>query len=316
MDGDHSAQGEREDRLKIVAFERYGPVELALFPAPPRRRWMDDSAGRFAYRCLPLVMANQAGWLVRNPITFSLMWNGGPAATDIQILVPHGQHGFSTAFGPESVVESHFGEGIITFQLPYLFRTSAGYNLWVKGPANLVKDGIQALEGLVETDWTPAPFTMNWKLTRPYETVTFYEGEPICQLMPYPRGLIERFEPEVRDLADEPELASSYFDWHAKRGEFLVDRGVPGSEANRRDWQKDYYRGQFPAGDRAKDHQTALGTREFIRHEGSTRGSVPGAPHSKPASAPIPQGCPMSRGNTPQSSPKPPTDPSSTEDRG
>lgn len=247
MDGDHASQGKGDDRLKIVAFERYGPVEPALFPAPPRRRWMDESAGRFAYRCLPLVMANQAGWLVRNPITFSLMWNGGPAATDIQILVPQGQHGFSTAFGPESVVESHFGEGVITFQLPYLFRTSAGYNLWVKGPANLVKDGIQALEGLVETDWTPAPFTMNWKLTRPYETVTFYEGEPICQLVPYPRGLIERFEPEVRDLADEPELASSYFDWHAKRGEFLVDRGVPGSEANRKDWQKDYYRGQFPA---------------------------------------------------------------------
>ena len=190
------------DRLQIVAFERYGPVELALFRAPPRRRWMDDSAGRFAYRCLPLVIANQAGWFVRNPVTFSLYWNGGASASDIQILVPPGQHGFSTAFGPESVIETHFGEGIVTFQLPYLFRTSEGYNLWVKGPANIVKDGIQPLEGLVETDWSPAPFTMNWKVTRAFQTITFLAGEPICQLVPYPRGLIERFDPQVRHLGE------------------------------------------------------------------------------------------------------------------
>ena len=142
---------------RITAFERYGPVEPALFRAPPRRRWMDESAGRFAYRCLPLVMANQAGWLLRNPITFSASWNGGPSGGDIQILAAHGQRGFRRDQGPESVVESHFGEGVLTFQLPYLFQTSPGYNLWVKGPSNLLKDGIQALEGLVETDWSPRP---------------------------------------------------------------------------------------------------------------------------------------------------------------
>jgi len=45
-------------------------------------------------------------------------------------------------------------------------RTPAGVNLWVKGPANMVKNGVQALEGMVETDWTAASLTMNWKLTR------------------------------------------------------------------------------------------------------------------------------------------------------
>ncbi len=297
--------GDGEDRLKIVAFERYGPVDLALFKAPPRRLWMDESASRFAYRCLPLVMANQAGWLIRNPITFSVMWNGGKAATDIQILVPEGQHGFSREFGPESVVESHFGEGVLTFQLPYVFRTSPGYNLWVKGPTNLVKDGIQPLEGLVETDWTPAPFTMNWKLTRSYHSITFLEGEPLCQILPYPRGLIERFDPEVRDLADEEGLASSYFDWHAKRGQFLVERGVPGSEANRKDWQKDYYRGQAPTGERAEGHQTALPTKEFVRVEKAEGASGKAAsirldPPSRSAVPPSRGGCPFS-GNVPKS---------------
>jgi len=257
-----------QERLRLVAFERYGPVDLAVFPAPPKRKWMDDSAGRFAYRCLPLVMANQAGWLIRNPLTFSAMWNGGPLGSDVQVIVAPGRHGFSKDLGPETVVESHFGEGILTFQLPYLFRTPEGINLWVKGPANTVKDGIQALEGLVETDWSHAPFTMNWKFTRPFQTVTFLEGEPLCQLVPYPRGLVERFDPEVRPLADDPETHAAYSNWHAGRGRFLDERFVPGTDASQGAWQKDYYRGVDARGERVADHQTALRTKAFRRPEG------------------------------------------------
>ena len=36
--------------------------------------------------------------------------------------------------------------------------------MWAMGPPNHVKDGIQPLVGLVETDWLPFPFTMNWHL--------------------------------------------------------------------------------------------------------------------------------------------------------
>ena len=64
-------------------------------------------------------------------------------------------------------VASHFGCGIITFKIPYLFRAPQGYNLLARGPANLFKDGISPLEGLIEVDWAVSPFTMNWKVTRP-----------------------------------------------------------------------------------------------------------------------------------------------------
>src|SRR5262249_52006519 len=117
-------------RLSIIAYERSGPVEHGLFPMPPRRGWMDRSAQPVAYRCLPLVVANQAGWAIRNPITFSVMWNGGVTSADVQIIIPPGQGGWA-GLPPEAVVESHFGEGVLTFQLPFLFRTSEGYNLWV-----------------------------------------------------------------------------------------------------------------------------------------------------------------------------------------
>ena len=36
--------------------------ELRIRPAPVEREWMDDSDQRFAYRCLPLNIANAHGW--------------------------------------------------------------------------------------------------------------------------------------------------------------------------------------------------------------------------------------------------------------
>src|SRR3546814_13729675 len=63
-------------------------------------------------------------------------------------------------------VSTHFGSGIVTFSLGHLFRTSPGVNLWIKGPSNRPKDGASPLEGIIETDWSPYTFTMNWQLTR------------------------------------------------------------------------------------------------------------------------------------------------------
>ena len=64
-------------------------------------------------------------------------------------------------------MKSHFSHGIITFHPGYLFRTPEGWSMWAGGAPNHVKDGIQPLAGLVETDWLPFPFTMNWVFTRP-----------------------------------------------------------------------------------------------------------------------------------------------------
>lgn len=145
-----------------------GPLELVAIrlsagmpirPALVDRPWMETPAGRFAKRCLPLMIANQAGWELLNPSGFTAAWQGGDELAAVTIWPDAGM--------PAFCVTSHFGSGILTWHVPYLFRTPRGYNLLVRGPANRPKDGISALEGIVETDWTAATFTMNWKFTRP-----------------------------------------------------------------------------------------------------------------------------------------------------
>ena len=43
----------------------------------------------------------------------------------------------------------------------------------VTGPANHLKDDMVPIEALVETDWLPNSFTMNWKITVPEKLITF-----------------------------------------------------------------------------------------------------------------------------------------------
>ena len=193
-----------EPPLPLIAYS-LAPRRPGLVTAPPDRDWMDATPKRFAYRCLPMVIANQAGWLILNRHKLAATWNGGVEPNALNIQFQGGQN-------PRDAV-SIFGCGILTFMVGYLFRTPPGYNIHVRGPANSPKDGIAALEGIVESDWTEATFTMNWKLTRANHPVVFEENEPIAMVTPMLRHQLERFQPEIRSISDDPALAALHREW-------------------------------------------------------------------------------------------------------
>lgn len=242
--------------MKLTAYLVTTETILTLAPASGRREWMEESPERFANRCLPLLMANQAGWVLELKEPVELEWSGGGALGDIEV--------FASDRAKQNVA-SHFGGGIFTFKIPYLFRTEPGYNLLVRGPANLFKDGIAPLEGLVETDWSIAPFTMNWKVTRPKRRIRFEPGEPIAMLVPQKRQEIEAFDPEVLELDDDPEIAAEYRRWRESRDRFITDLAALKTEAVQAGWQRDYFLGKTPDARPAPQHQTKLAVKPFTR---------------------------------------------------
>jgi hypothetical protein len=231
-----------------------GPTEgWIIEPASPRRDWMDQTPGRGAYRCLPLAMANQSGWIIRNPATFHATWDGGNQPGSTKIVYPSGE-----VAAPRSV-QSHFGSGIITFRLPWLFRTSPGYGLLVRGPTNTQHDSAAPLDGLVETDWAPYTFTMNWKITRRNVQAWFRQGDPICLLMPYPLNLLESVEPRFAPLAEDPKLAEEYAAFYASRTQNLGKTAQTGQVV----WQKHYFKGEKVDGTEWESHRSNLKLKPF-----------------------------------------------------
>jgi hypothetical protein len=210
-----------------------------IVPGRTQRAWMDAFAARHAYRCLPLNMANSSGWEILNPIAFTAEWNGGIAQSDITLKPDRPNPDFHL------LAQSHFAYGVLTFHPGYLFRTPPGWSMMAMGAPNHAKDGIQPLAGVVETDWLPFPFTMNWLFTRPGK-VRFEKDEPFCFITLLQDRTLHDIQPVIRRMDSNPELRNQYDVWEKHRSEFnrRIFRGDP--EATKEAWQRYYFKGEYP----------------------------------------------------------------------
>ena len=224
-------------------------------PAEATRPWMDATAEKFAYRCLPLNIANSHGWEVLSPCDVEAYWTGRPGAEGVIVRNAPGTAAHKMAV-------SLFGQGTLTFHIQALFRTPPGWDLMITGSPNRPKEGMMPLSGVVETDWSPYTFTMNWKFTRRNHWVRFRRGEPVCFIYPVLRGVLEQMNPIVVDLEDNPALHHEFKAWSRSRDQFQAEVGRATKPSER--WQKRYYRGVLMSDERpAPDHRSRLRVKPF-----------------------------------------------------
>jgi hypothetical protein len=213
-----------------------------------------------------MLIANQSGWELRNPCAFTATWMGQDNGVDVMIAPDKRNTG-------QLLPVSHFGNGILTWHLPMLFRTPPGYNLLVRGPANYPKDAVCALEGLVETDWTSASFSMSWKFTRKLMPVRFEVDEPICMIVPQRRGGLEQFTPELRRIESDEELRRKNELFLCSRsGPQHIEQALRAAAGEKVVWQGDYLRGRHTDGQAGTpDHQTRRHLRSFVQPRAEKR---------------------------------------------
>lgn len=233
---------------ELIAFPlASGGALPRLQPAPRIRQWQKDSPSAFAARCLPLNIANNNGWELLLPGGFDAVYSGADGLSAITI------HAHND--GP-CIASSHFGVGMLTLFTGYLFRTSADIHLRIGGPENVFRDGIQALSGILETDWSPYNATMNYRFTRSGR-VRFRKGEPFAQIFPLPATYVNDFSVRFGNLAkDEPETSEDLGVWARSRQKFNADLHDGCPEATKQKWQKLYYRGYYPDGERKHPEHT------------------------------------------------------------
>lgn len=243
-----------ETRMELICYLHPGWAPQ-IRPAEAARDWMDATPEAFAYRCLPLNIANAHGWELLSPCDVEAYWTGTSDESGVVVKNAPG-----TAEHDKAV--SIFGQGTLTFHIQALFRTPPGWDLLIGGSPNRPKDAIAPLSGVIETDWSPYTFTMNWKFTRRNTTVRFKKGEPICFITPVQRGVLERFNPIYVSLENNVPLMQEYLAWSRSRTSFRADIANASTPAEK--WQKRYYRG-LGMDDRrgVTDHMSRLRLRAF-----------------------------------------------------
>ncbi|PJF44122.1 MAG: hypothetical protein CUN55_05585 [Phototrophicales bacterium] len=74
-----------EEPLTISAYLLPDHEPMPIVPSSKFRDWMDEIHGHYAYRCLPMLMANQRGWVILNNTRIALHWNGSNKLSGLRI---------------------------------------------------------------------------------------------------------------------------------------------------------------------------------------------------------------------------------------
>jgi hypothetical protein len=174
----------RRNTKDMTTFEE---VSSLMYKPPKKRSWFTNHF----YRCLPLSIANQYGFVLTLPFDIELTWDGRDAVEGVKIKTDDDSY---------FQVSSLFGSGIVTIATPYFLRTPPGVNLMTINPPNYILPNITVLSGVVETDNIRGPFTLNIKLQIPGITTTLKKGMPIAGILPIPRYFADGFT--LKDAAD------------------------------------------------------------------------------------------------------------------
>lgn len=202
-------------------------------PLEIKRSWMTDTREKFAYKCLPLNIANQYGWAVLSPYDFSVSWYGGTEKDSVQIEFD-GDEKLSWA------VASHFGEAVLTLQVDFIIQTPENYSTYVRGIPNKDYQMLKPLDAIIETDWLPFTFTYNFKFMD-IGTISFKKDEPLFSFFPIERNTIENFNIRSTDIKNNKILHSDYLEY-AKSRESMFYKKTDG----RMIFQKFYINGRGP----------------------------------------------------------------------
>jgi hypothetical protein len=217
-----------------------------LVPSAPTREWF---ASHF-YHCLPLSAANTLGWTLHNPFEFSVRWDGGAEKEGLRVRT-------NENYWPVS----WFGHGVFTISPRFFVKTSDDVNLLARPVPNYFKKHVTTLEGMIETDWFQGGFTFNFKITEPNVEIVYKKGEPLVQLIPYPRGFIESVQAEIKTSGEEFEQFTRDAErWAGQRTEHLNS-----FTGKNRDFA--YMRGEDLDGNPFPKHQKTISTPAFKKEE-------------------------------------------------
>jgi hypothetical protein len=166
-----------------------------------KREWFNPHF----YKCLPLVVGNQYGFVIKNEFNFSFFWDGGETQDSIHFSF---YEDIETLSNKYPRIESHFGSGIITINPPFWLRTPPGVNIMTINPPNYVIPNITVMTGVVETDHLRRNFTFNLKVQMPNIQVNIPAGTPLAAFIPIPKDYANSFKLKYADEIFSEELVN------------------------------------------------------------------------------------------------------------
>ena len=142
------------------------------------------------YSCLPVIIGNQYGFVIKAERDFTIIWNGEEDRIGTTINLEE----FDKDLVPLQEVKAHFGWGVVTIEMKWNLRAAPNTNLMSVQVPNYFKRGVHYMTGVIEIDNLERNFIFNLKITEPNHLIKFKKGEPLAAFILVPRGYVDEFE--------------------------------------------------------------------------------------------------------------------------
>jgi hypothetical protein len=223
---------------------KYEDIHTVLDISDKKRDWFSPHF----YRCLPLTIANQYGFVLKSQFDINVVWDGGDEAGAVKFFFNEPIEDINKKF-PR--IETHFGFGTFTLNTPFSLRTPPGVNLITVNTPNSVLPNITVMSGVIETDNLRRNFTFNFKIQMPNITTTIPKGYPLATIIPVPRYFVENFKLENADNIFSEDLVIEEIQ---ARVDAITKRTEIG-HTFKNNVDKDYFQGRDVYGNKFPDHQ-------------------------------------------------------------
>lgn len=229
----NNLQSTDKDRIKNI-----------ISKSPKKRDWFTPHF----YRCLPLTIGNQYGFVIKSEFDFAFIWDGKDGLDSIKFYFNDTEEKINTQF-PN--IQSRFGSGIITIAPPFTLRTPPNVNLMTINPPNYVIPNVTVMTGVIESDNIRRRFTFNLKIQIPNIKTVIPAGTPIAGFIPIPRYFADSFKLKIAEDIFDQNIIDEESQAQIDSGIFRekIEPYLPNSVSRHYFKGEDVYGNQFP------DHQ-------------------------------------------------------------
>lgn len=238
----------------LAGFTSHPVYEEAMLAAvvPLRDEWRRAWFSEWAYNCLPLVMANRHGFVVKTLYGFRVYWNGGDGRRDVRVEMTDAKAAATHRRAQRTTAQ--FGMGTFTVQYLWALRTPRNVNLFTGPVPNYMIDGIVPMTAMVEADNLRRDFGFTIRVTRKKRWIDIPEGSWLAWIMPYPRHFIDgyRFKSAAQVVSRRTLEAERNASRRAGFKRTHIDKAKPNRLG------RDYLKGVDPFGNKFRDHQVRL----------------------------------------------------------
>lgn len=223
---------------------KYEDIDTVLDYSDKKRDWFDPHF----YRCLPLTVANQYGFVLKSQFDIEVVWDGGISPDSTKLFFTEPKEETSKKY---PTIDSHFGFGVFTINTPFTLRTPPGINLMTINTPNSILPNITVMTGVVESDNLRRNFAFNFKIQIPNIKTFIPKGYPLATIIPIPRYFVENFKLENAENIFSEELITEEIQARVD----AVNKRTQLAHTFKNGVDKDYFMGKDVYSNKFPDHQ-------------------------------------------------------------